>query len=245
MDFPLGKLSGWYFSEKLKFSREHGYEITVIKGYEFNKEVKMFYNYVKDIYNKKVNASNSVQKAISKSLLKNLLGRFGIHLEKYKTELVDENTFNNISMIRDVKGYTNIGDMSLVSYSTSVNYDSIKQLDLDLNEVLKHNKYSEITAQSASSVVISAAVTAYARIIMCKHKLDILNTGGKIYYSDTDSIVTDIELPSELVSNNELGKFKLEYKVKEGIFISGKTYCLITQDDKLIKRAKGVNIDSL
>lgn len=72
-----------------------------------------------------------------------------------------------------------------------------------------------------------------------------MNRGGRIYYTDTDSIVTDIELPSELVSNNELGKFKLEYKVKEGIFISGKTYCLITQDGKFIKRAKGVNTESL
>lgn len=74
----------------------------------------MFDSYVKDIYNKKVNAYNSVQKAISKSLLNNLLGRFGIHLEKYHTDIVDEETFNNISTVREVKGYTNIGDMSLV-----------------------------------------------------------------------------------------------------------------------------------
>ena len=148
-------------------------------------------------------------------------------------------------MMQDVKAYTNIGDMSLVSYSSYVNHDRVKQLGLDVDEVLKHNKGSEMSAQSASSVVISAAVTAYARIIMCKHKLDILNRGGKLYYSDTDIIVTYIELPSELVSKGELGKFKLEYKIKEGIFISGKTYCLVLEDGSLVKRAKGVKTESL
>ena len=243
--FPLGKWSGWYFSEELKFARENGYKITFIKGYEFSRESEMFDSYVKDIYNQKVNASNSVRKAISKSLLNNLLGRFGINLEKYHTDIVDEEGFNNISIVREVKGVTNIGNMNLVSYSSSIDYDNINKLDLDINEVLKHNKDSEMKGQSATSVVISAAVTAYARIIMCKHKIDILNRGGELYYSDTDSIVTNIELPDDLVSTSELGKFKLEHKVKQGIFISGKTYCLITQDDKFIKRAKGVDTETL
>lgn len=150
----------------------------------------MFHSYVKYIYNRKVNASNSVQKAISKSLLNNLLGRFGIQLEKYKTYLVDEDTFNTISIIREVKSYNNIRDMNLVTYSGNIYYHYVNKLGLDLNKVLKDNPDSEITAQYPSSVVISAAVTAYPRIIMCKHKLDILNRGGKIYYSDTDSIVT-------------------------------------------------------
>ena len=40
----------------------------------------MFDSYVKERYNQKVNASNSIKKAISKSILNNLIGRFGIHL---------------------------------------------------------------------------------------------------------------------------------------------------------------------
>ena len=34
-------------------------------------------------------------------------------------------------------------------------------------------------------------VTSYARIFMNKIKLEILNNGGLIYYTDTDSIVID------------------------------------------------------
>lgn len=64
-------------------------------------------------------------------------------------------------------------------------------------------------AIEATPIVISAAVTAYARVYISKLKLDILKKGGKIYYSDTDSIVTNIKLPDSLVSAKGLGLLKL------------------------------------
>ena len=79
------------------------------------------------------------------------------------------------------------------------------------------------------SVVISAAVTSYSSIYMSQIKLLILSLGGKIYYTDTDSIVTDIELPEEFIGKN-LGQFKLEHKILRGYFITSKTYCLIVLD---------------
>jgi DNA polymerase type B, organellar and viral len=202
----------------------------------------VFKSYIYDIFDHKVNATNSTQKSIAKSLLNNLLGRFGIDLEKYETSLLTDEEFESMLHVRNIKGVHTIGDKHLVSYSTGLNYNLINNLGMDLNEVLKSHKDSEIKAQSASSVVMSAAVTAYARIIITKHKLDILSRGGELYYSDTDSIVTNMELPDDIVSKTELGKFKLEYKIKEGIFISGKTYCLELEDGSLIKRAKGVKI---
>lgn len=56
-------------------------------------------------------------------------------------------------------------------------------------------------------------VTSYARIFKNKIKLQILNLGGKIYYSYTDNLITDIDLNninSKLVGK-ELEQFKLEY----------------------------------
>lgn len=54
------------------------------------------------------------------------------------------------------------------------------------------------------SIAVSAAVTAYARIYMHKIKAMILELGGKIYYTDTDSIVTNIRLPDHLVGNGAI-----------------------------------------
>ena len=69
--------------------------------------------------------------------------------------------------------------------------------------------------------------------------------GGNIYYSDIDSIVTDIELPTNMVDPKILGMLKLEHKVVRGYFISGKTYCLINTEGKKIKKAKGLNCITL
>nr|YP_010029631.1 hypothetical protein J2C28_mgp25 [Beauveria lii]QOU11072.1 hypothetical protein [Beauveria lii] len=82
---------------------------------------------------------------------------------------------------------------------------------------------------------------------MAKLKLQILELGGNLYYSDTDSIVTDIKLDfsdnKKLVASHKL---KLEYSdIKEAYFISNKIYCLVLQDGTLVKRAKGINSDSL
>jgi hypothetical protein len=78
---------------------------------------------------------------------------------------------------------------------------------------------------------------------MSKVKLDILNKGGQVYYTDTDSIVTDIPLNESLVGPN-LGQFKLEYEIKEGYFISAKTYCLVLKDNSLIIKIIKSNINN-
>lgn len=61
---------------------------------------------------------------------------------------------------------------------------------------------------------------------------------------DTDSIVTNLTLPSELLGD-QIGLFKLEHKIKEGYFITAKTYCIKTVDNVTIKKAKGVYSSSL
>jgi len=81
--FPHGIWEGWYFSEELKFAEEHGYKISIIQGYNFTREKNVFDRYVYSIFEKKVNASHSTNKTIAKSLLNNLLGRFGIDLIKH------------------------------------------------------------------------------------------------------------------------------------------------------------------
>jgi hypothetical protein len=55
------------------------------------------------------------------------------------------------------------------------------------------NKYKDYEVQTLNvcSIVISAAITAYAIIYMSKIKLDIIKNGGELYYSDTDSIITN------------------------------------------------------
>lgn len=75
---------------------------------------------------------------------------------------------------------------------------------------------------------------------MNKLKLDILSKKSNLYYSDTDSIVTDIKLPVDMVSEKEIGKLKLKDHIYKGIFISPKVYCFVDYLFNLTRKAKGI-----
>lgn len=113
-------------------------------------------------------------------------------------------------------------DKILVSYIPKVDLDLIKDNNLDIIKVLNSFSDNEVQHMNASSIPISAAVNSYGRIHISKIKLDILKSGGDIFYSDTDSIVTNIKLDDSMIDSKEIGKLKFEHTVKSGIFISGK-----------------------
>lgn len=182
---------------------------------------------------------------MAKSLLNNLLGRFGIRLDKAITKIVNNETFDKLSVMYKIVSYYTIGeDKILVSYIPTLDASIISSFNLDIVKIANKIKENENTSIGVTSVPISACITSYGRIHISKIKLYILNNNGKIYYSDTDSIVTDIKLPDDMVSSNEIGKLKLEHVIKKAIFISGKTYCFINKD-QLINRAKGLKSSSL
>jgi hypothetical protein len=246
LSFPLGTWEGWYFSEELKFSQENGYSITVLKGYDFSKQHRVFDSYISEIYKLKANPTNKSKKSLAKSLLNNLLGRFGISLDKPITEVLDENMFDVISMRHKIMNYKVIAeDKIMVSYTQNLDAGIIQEHGLDITKILDEVKDRESQPLNVTSVPISAAITSYARIHITKLKLDILKLAGKIYYSDTDSIVTDIKLPENMIHSSDIGKLKLEHNIKSGIFISGKLYTLINEYGEVIIKSKGVDGTSL
>jgi hypothetical protein len=69
------------------------------------------------------------------------------------------------------------------------------------------------------------------------------NPEFNLYYTDTDSIYIDKELPKDLISDKELGKMKQEYILDNAIFLSPKVYFLNTNDGKKIYKVKGLSHD--
>lgn len=125
---------------------------------------------------------------MAKSLLNNLLGRFGISLAKLHTIFATEKKLNEIAVKNRIKSLSSISDKHyLINYMPYLDPYIIKSHDLDIVKLA--NKYPSLELQNVSntSVVISAANTAFARIHMSKLKYKILEWGGKIFYSDTDS----------------------------------------------------------
>lgn len=125
--------------------------------------------------------------------------------------------------------------------STNLDYDLVNdinqslQYDLDLILPIRFVK---------SNVAIASAVTSYARIEMIKYKTlpNVI-----LYYTDTDSIFINKELPQELVGN-ELGQMKDELKgawIKEGYFFGVKKYGYLDSNNKVHSIFSGVERDTL
>jgi len=242
---PLGEIEGWYFSEELKFAYKHGYNIEIISGYKFDKVDNVFKKYVSEIYKIKSTTIDEVERSIAKSLLNNLLGRFGMGMDKFVTELVTEDKYQDILQTIKVRGVKYIGDKILVTHGKELSLDICNSHNVDFNNVFSNTMNSSEKIQFSEdqhhdiSIAIASAVTSYSRIFMNEIKMLILSKGGNIYYMDTDSIVTDTKLDDTLVGS-EIGKFKLVYEVDEAYFISSKTYCLKLSNGKIIIKAKGV-----
>ena len=70
-------------------------------------------------------------------------------------------------------------------------------------------------------VAAGAYVTAYSRLLLVHYLEWAISHGGRVYYSDTDSLVTDIRLP---IMPDLLGNLKLEETFLEAEFLAPKVY---------------------
>ena len=126
---------------------------------------------------------------------------------------------------------TVLGDQGLHIISKEVPNNSI--------DITNENSENRIFTKLLNiSTPLAMFITAYARIHMAKFKVKYQNN---LYYSDTDSLVLNTELPREVISNS-LGDFKLEHIIKKGIFIAPKVYALVLEDGSEEIKIKGSKV---
>jgi DNA polymerase type B, organellar and viral len=213
--YSTGCWIGIYFSEELKAVEKLGYEINLIKGYEFSK-IDLFSKYIDHFYSKKKYSSGATR-FIAKMHLNQLYGYFGRKLDLIETI----NVFNNDLILyvgsRIIKTIIQINDnISTILLHSNINPEIIKELNSKF-EFKLNSKFKNVK----TNVAIAAAVTSYARIHMIPFKL----LTGTVY-TDTDSIFTTEVLPDHLIGK-DLGLMKDELDGKfilEGYFLGIKQY---------------------
>jgi hypothetical protein len=159
---------------------------------------------------------------IAKILLNSLYGRFGMDDNFANINVIHKDYFPDFenkffdAIIEKIK----LEKYILVRYKTEENVE----------DLASHNV----------SISIAAAITAYARIHMTQFKN---NPEINLYYTDTDSVYTDSKIDETLVSENLLGKLKLENECRKAIFLTPKVYCLETEAGKTVYKVKGLSHD--
>lgn len=210
--FPYGEIEGWFMAKEVRYADQCG----ALKDFEildsYASEYKApFEAYGKALYEKKKNIDKEKHPGeyrIVKFLLNSFYGKFGMDRE-HKTVVkgpVSKEFQEGKEMINDE--LANMGIM-------------LEEEESDAQYILPR---------------IASAITSQARIEMHKWFTKVFDRGGSIWYCDTDSIVTDVKLPT----GEDLGEMDLEGTLEKGIYLAPKVYAEKYKDGSELVKAKGM-----
>jgi len=227
--------------EELKTVKKYGYQVELIKIYSFTQR-DIFSKYIEYFYNIKKH-STGASRLIAKMHLNQLYGYFG----RRKTLIETKNVLTK-DLIKYYGSYTIFSEIKINDNISTILMSS--NLDYSLiNEIHSDTHLNLLTSfrNIKSNVAIAAAVTAYARIEMIELKMLLVKLGINLYYTDTDSIFIDKEIPKNLIGS-ELGQLKDELKggyIKKAYFLGIKKYGYIDNSDQIHSVFSGVERNSL
>ena len=237
----LGSWEGWLFSEEMYNAMKFGYKFEVIKGYEFKKGDIGFNSYIQNMYNLRLQYPKGDPMNITAKLLStSLYGKFGMSNETTKVIILNNNLLDTKGNNILDKFNNNIKDIIKLENHTVLFINDKKNI-LEDNFTNSTLKTEDLYHSLDVNVAIASAITAYARIHMSQFKN---NPNFRLYYSDTDSIIIDSLLPNEMIGTN-LGQMKLEYTIKNAIFLAPKVYALIDENGNEIIKAKGLTRNTI
>jgi len=237
--YPVGKWSGWYTSELLKYVRDnYNINVYVHYGYKYDRTPNLFKNYIEKYFDiKKKSVNNEGRKLISKLMLNSLYGRWGLKYISFITEILPNNKAKEISIVYQVVEnfmFDKERKLEYIKYNIAPN-DALYHIDEDFyrNIKMKGERDSDFIIRS---VGIAAMVTANAMVYMDK----FINSPDNIcYYTDTESGFFKYQLKPKFVGDN-IGQFKYLGLVKRAYFIPPKLYCLVMDDGRTIIKSKGL-----
>jgi len=186
--FPTGRWRGWYTGVDLIEAQKRGTTIDrVHKAIEFFPwhDLKA---YALDLYARRKNAKNEVDKLVFKLLLNSLYGKLG------------ENPIKEKLLIRPrdvpLRARPYIPGAWIVEEKRPIEHEHVPA---------------------------AAIITSRSRHFLGAGLELSLALGGEVYYSDTDSVFTSVRLPDSMVGD-ELGAWKLESMIQDGVFLAPKLY---------------------
>jgi len=226
----LGSWNGWVCSEEMDNAVKYGYTFEILHGYQFETG-NIFENYVLKMYNlrQEYDKSNAMN-LIAKLLMNSLYGKFGMKLDSTEIDMYDTSTEegeNTLRKMMDIWGetiedYVKIDNHYLIIRNTRLS--------------IKYNEKEDMYHGQDINIAIASAITAGARVHMSYFKNNPL---FNLYYSDTDSAVTDSPIPAHMVGSG-LGQMKLEHTINRAVFLAPKVYGLEDMDGNEIIKVKGI-----
>ena len=220
--FPNGMWRGVYWYEELMLFLEEGGRISKIhKVIRFEKKGKPFVEFVE--YFKKLRKKSEFDNVFWKLFINSMYGRMGMEESNVKTEIVDQLKYKRIELKKQIIKEIIINKVIVVTY---VEKNDKKEID--------------------SNVCIAAAITSKARIKLYKAYKEVIKNGGRLLYSDTDSVFA--AYTRNVIGENHGEIFwdgsKKDTAVDKAIFAIPKGYAIKLENTSTVK-IKGFKKDSI
>lgn len=211
--FPLGKFRGTWTFPELQKAKELGYKILKVhNAYGTDNGCYPFKNYMEDMYQKRLEASNDSDKNLYKLLMTNLYGRLIQHNSRCVLThgMMDAQQEEETgAILKSVYGNIYIYEVPLLEPPPSANY------------------------------LWGAYVTSYGRLLLYKQLEIAHNTKGcTLLYCDTDSVITKGKKPKLDYDQKRLGALKSE-EWEKGNFVMPKGYFLMRKNKNKVT-CKGI-----
>lgn len=198
--FPVGKLRGVWSAAELELAKDYVVRYGRSVWYESEPLLESFVRTLYTYRDKSMSEYNDGLAIIAKFLMNGLYGKFGMHTERLKLFFAED------------------GDIPEGAWPADGTPDSAIWY---ANETID---------QPYIIPQIAATVTAYSRVMLYRWMARAKAAGGNIFYCDTDSIVTDVTMPT----STRLGDLKQEYGDNlTGKFIGPKMYALQETEHRL------------
>lgn len=220
--FPNGMWRGVYWYEELMLFLEEGGRISKIhKVIKFEKKGKPFVEFVE--YFKKLRKKSEFDNVFWKLFINSIYGRMGMEESNVKTEIVDQLKYKRIELKKQIIKEIIINKVIVVTY---VEKNDKKDID--------------------SNVCIAAAITSKARIKLYKAYKEVIKNGGRLLYSDTDSVFA--AYTRNVIGENHGEIFwdgsKKDTAVDKAVFAIPKGYAIKLENASTVK-IKGFKKDSI
>jgi hypothetical protein len=225
--FPIGKFSGWWNFNELRFAIEHKIiEILEVKKVIYSEPVESpFVSYVDTLQEQKRQAEiegNEFNRDRSKRFQNSLYGKFAQRITEESIYIHDvEKQFDVIQHYQKTKQF-----IRLVTFNKKRN---------DAFIVISSRKKINITHSIPS---FASYITSAARVILLRKMIEMEK--NRIVYCDTDSIF--YELDFDVKSEFQLGGWKVENKIITEIR-GLKNYKYIEEKGLEVWRVKGVPVN--
>lgn len=219
--FTNGENEGLYWFEEILLFIKYGGEILSIEySLIYEKYEKCFESYIKEF--EELRNKGGEYKTLSKMIVNSLYGRLGMKKKNEQTSIINSNEY------LDYLEKYNIVSASFLSNYALITYEK------------------ENNSNLFSNIAIASAITSKARIKLYEGYMSVINNGGRILYSDTDSIFAAYNRDVTNEKHGEIfwDKNRSDLYIEDAIFIAPKHYGLKINNKEIIK-IKGLKTNDI